>query len=344
MKHPTRLRKPSSAPLKRRRWRPWALVVLLGAGLATGAFFLTAEAAPPGMVWIPGGEFQMGDERFVDALPIHTVSVDGFWMDRTEVTNEQFAEFVRATGYVTDAEQPLDPKEFPNVPADKLVPFSAVFQPQGCPPADTCEHCHTPWWQPQPGACWQHPEGPGSDLTGREKHPVVHVSWNDATAYARWAGKRLPTEAEWERAARGGLEGKPYYWGDELKPGGKWMANIWQGRFPVEDRCEDGFHGAAPVGSFPPNGYGLYDMSGNVWEWCADWYRADYYLFSPRHNPQGPNSSVDPDDRGDPKRVQRGGSFLCSDTYCIRYVAGARGQGETKTGLAHTGFRCVKSR
>jgi formylglycine-generating enzyme required for sulfatase activity len=317
--------------------RPLFVVLLLLAALAVAAFALlnvSAEAPPEPMkeVWIPAGEFTMGDEEFDDARPLHTVYVDGFWMDETEVTNEQFAEFVRQTGYVTLAEKP-----FAGAP-----PGAGVFDGSKCPLGEACRDCRN-WWDYREGACWRHPEGPGSDLRGREKHPVVHIAWEDALAYARWAGKRLPTEAEWERAARGGLEGKRYYWGDELHPNGKWPANIWQGTFPRTNTAEDGFTGTAPVKSFPPNGYGLYDMAGNVWEWCADWYRPNSYAASPKDNPQGPESSIDPDGAGEPKRVQRGGSFLCSDRYCVRYRAGARGQGEPKTGLSHTGFRCVRS-
>jgi sulfatase modifying factor 1 len=314
------------------------VVGLLGLGMTAVLAFtllnLSAETAPEAMteVWVPAGEFTMGSEDFDDAKPLHKVYVDGFWMDETEVTNEQFAEFVRQTGYVTLAERPFD----------GAPPGAGVFDGSKCPRGELCRDCRN-WWDYRVGACWRHPEGPGSDLRGREKHPVVHIAWEDAMAYARWAGKRLPTEAEWERAARGGLEGKRYYWGDELRPGGKWMANIWQGDFPSENSGQDGFVGTAPVKSFPPNAYGLYDMAGNVWEWCADWYRPDYYAISPKNNPQGPPSSIDPDGRDEPKRVQRGGSFLCSDTYCNRYRAGARGQGEPKTGLSHTGFRCVRS-
>jgi formylglycine-generating enzyme required for sulfatase activity len=301
------------------------------------------------MVWIPGGDFWMGSDDFEDARPVHRVHVDGFWMDRTEVTNQQFARFVEATGYQTVAERTPRPQDFPphlraELKPDLMVPGAQVFSPPAtCPPGADCSDCSR-WWKYVPGACWKHPEGPGSTLAGRADHPAVHIAWVDAVAYAEWAGKRLPTEAEWERAARGGLERQPFYWGDELTPGGKWMANIWQGRFPVENTKADGHYGTAPVGSYPPNGYGLFDMSGNVWEWCSDWYRPGYEPAGPvTRNPQGPESSIDPDGRGEPKRVQRGGSFLCSDTYCVRYRAGARGQGEPRTGLAHTGFRCVLS-
>ncbi|HEY7156856.1 MAG TPA: formylglycine-generating enzyme family protein [Gemmataceae bacterium] len=343
---------PNAGQSIRRLRNPRLLLVLTGLLLLTAAAFAvlnmpTSSSAPTMKeVWIPGGEFTMGSEAFDDARPPHKVYVDGFWMDESEVTNEQFAWFVKQTGYVTIAERTPRPEDFPNVPRENLparmVAGSPVFTPAKCPPGQVCLTCDN-WWEYREGANWRHPEGPGSDLRGREKHPVVHIAWEDAMAYARWAGKRLPTEAEWERAARGGLEGKRYYWGDELRPDGKWMANIWQGQFPLENRADDGFPGAAPVKSFPPNPFGLHDMSGNVWEWCADWYRPDYYAVSPKDNPQGPDSSIDPDGRGEPKRVQRGGSFLCSDNYCVRYRAGARGQGEPKTGLSHTGFRCVRS-
>jgi formylglycine-generating enzyme required for sulfatase activity len=199
------------------------------------------------------------------------------------------------------------------------------------------------WWKPVLGANWRHPEGPGSNLNGRENHPVVHIAYEDAVAYAKWAGKRLPTEAEWEFAARGGLDRKPYAWGDEVEPDGKCMANIWQGRFPLVNDCKDGFAGTAPVGSFPPNGYGLHDMAGNVWEWCADWYRHDYYAESPKRNPQGPEVSFDPLEPGVRKRVQRGGSFLCCDDYCASYMMGVRRAADPNSPAFHTGFRCVRS-
>jgi formylglycine-generating enzyme required for sulfatase activity len=261
-------------------------------------------------------------------------------MDKTEVTNAQFAKFVDAAKYVTIAERPLDPHDFPGVPADKLKPGSIVFSPPDKPVS--LDNPLT-WWKFIPGANWRHPEGPQADLVGRENHPVVHISWHDAVAYCEWAGKRLPTEAEWEFAARGGLEGKRFVWGDQLKPNGKWMANIWQGRFPVENTADDGYKGTAPAASFPPNGYGLYDMAGNVWEWCSDWYRPDYYRDAPLRNPKGPTSSYDPNEPDTPKRSQRGGSFLCSDQYCVRYQPGLRGKGEPKSAQSHCGFRCAKS-
>ena len=314
--------------------------------------------APQGMVWIPGGEFSMGCalpsegvctmatmNAAQDAEPIHRVYVDGFWMDKAEVSNEQFEKFVKATGYVTIAERAPTAEEFPGVPPEDLVPGSLVFTP---PSHSVSLADYSQWWRFVRGANWRHPLGPGSDLKGKENYPVVHVAYPDAVAYAKWAGKRLPTEAEWEFAARGGLDGKTYAWGDELKPGGKWMANIYQGRFPWKDTGEDGFVGIAPVAQFPPNGYGLYDMAGNVWEWCNDWYRPDYYARLAKagavaRNPQGPDSPFDPAEPGVKKRVERGGSFLCTDQYCTRYMAGARGKGEMNTGCNHVGFRCVKS-
>jgi formylglycine-generating enzyme required for sulfatase activity len=310
--------------------------------------------APDGMAWVPGGEFYMGiakkqlpqklpvPDLFQDAFQVHKVYVDGFWMDRTELTNEQFAQFAKATGYVTLAEQKPDPRDFPGVPAEKVPkePFSVVFEMPK--PSDTVVEPLS-WWKVVPGACWQHPEGPASDLKGREKHPVVHVAWQDAVAYAKWAGKRLPTEAEWECAARGGLDRKLYGWGDEQKPGGKWQCNVWQGKFPVQNTAEDGFVGMAPVASFPANGYGLHDMAGNAWEWCADYYRPDYYEDSPLKNPKGPASSYDPFDPGIIVRVMRGGSFLCADNYCMRYLPGARNKADPRTTTNHIGFRCVKN-
>jgi formylglycine-generating enzyme required for sulfatase activity len=293
------------------------------------------------MVWIPGGAFAMGsdDESMSDARPVHRVTLDGFWMDRTEVTNRQFERFVRETGYVTVAEKAPDPEAFPGAPKELLVPGSLVFSP---PVGRVSLDDHLAWWRYVPGANWKHPSGPESSIRGLEDHPVVQVCWDDAVAYARWAGKRLPTEAEWEYAARGGLEGKRYCWGDDLMDGKTWRVNNWQGLFPNENLVEDGFPGTAPAGSFATNGYGLSDMAGNVWEWCADWYQANYDP-TPARNPTGPDSSHDPAEPGIPKRVQRGGSFLCSDLYCVRYLPGARGKGATDSGASHVGFRCVLS-
>lgn len=291
------------------------------------------------MAWIPPGTFLMGSENGnSDERPVHQVTVNGFWMDKTEVTNEQFAEFVRATGYVTIAEKKPNPRDFPGAPPESLVPGSVVFTP---PPGEVSLEDHYSWWKYVPGASWRHPEGPGSSIEGREKHPVVHVCWYDALAFAKWSGKRLPTEAEWEYAARGGLVEKKYGWGDEKTPGGKWMANIWQGQFPKENLASDQFAGTAPVASFAPNGYGLFDMAGNVWEWCNDWYRPDAYSRGPAKNPQGPEESIDPNEPGIQKKVIRGGSYLCSDLYCTGYRPSARMKSSPDTGLSHTGFRCV---
>jgi sulfatase modifying factor 1 len=301
----------------------------------------SAAADTNGMVWIPGGTFWMGaEDGRPDEAPVHQVTVDGFWIDRTEVSNEQFEKFVRATSYVTVAERKPDPKEFPDAKPELLVPGSVVFSP---PTGEVPLTDVSAWWEYVPGANWRHPEGPDSSITGREQHPVVHVAWEDAVAYAQWAGKRLPTEAEWEYASRGGREKEPYVWGKEQVPGGKWQANIWQGRFPNENTVADGFKGTAPVASFAPNGYGLHDMAGNVWEWCADWYRPDYYGQSPAKNPPGPDSSFDPEEPGARKRVQRGGSYLCNDSYCSGYRPGARMKCTPDTSLSHTGFRCVRS-
>jgi len=298
--------------------------------------FLGADDAP--MIYIAGGTFRMGSDDFADASPMHEVTVDGFWMDEHEVTNGQFARFVAATGYQTVAERPLDPKDFPHVPLDALQPGSAVFTP---PNQLVGLHDHLQWWRYVAGANWRQPEGPGSSIKGRENEPVVHIAYEDAAAFAKWAGKRLPTEAEWEYAARAGKPNTKYYWGDELKPKGKWVANVYQGSFPVKDAAEDGYSGVAPVKSYQPNAFGLYDMDGNVWEWCSDYYRPDYYKNSPAKNPRGPADSYDPMEPEAVKRVQRGGSFLCNEQYCERYIAGSRGKGEISSGSNNLGFRCV---
>ena len=301
---------------------------------------------PTGMAWIPGGQFWMGtdDNHMPDTKPWHRVYVDGYWMDRTEVTNEQFSRFIRATNYETVAERKPRAEDFPGAPSENLVAGSVVFTPPGHP-VDL--HNHFQWWSYIPGANWRHPEGPFSDIRNRMNHPVVHIAYQDAVAYCTWAGKRLPTEAEFEFASRGGLDRKRYAWGDEFMPGGKYMANTFQGHFPDTNTVDDGYPGTAPVGSFPSNGYGLYDIAGNVWEWTSDWYRADYYQTLAASgeiamNPKGPVDSFDPGEPGIPKRVQRGGSFLCTDQYCARYIAGGRGKGEPDTGTNHLGFRCVR--
>ena len=303
-----------------------------------------SEEAPAGMAWIPAGRFWMGTNHMEDAQPVHQVEVKGFWIDQTDVTNEEFARFVQATGYVTIAERPLDPKEFPTLAPEDLAPGSVVFTP---PPGPISLENPLAWWRFVRGANWRHPNGPGSDLRNKENYPVVQIAWSDAEAYAKWAGKRLPTEAEWEFAARGGRDRQTYPWGNELNPKGKWMANTFQGHFPDKNTSADGYAGVAPVASFPPNDFGLYDMSGNVWQWVSDWYRPDYYAQLGREevasNPQGPSDSFDPQEPGVTKRVQKGGSYLCTDQYCERYMPGARGKGDPDTGTNHLGFRCVRA-
>lgn len=317
------------------------------------------EPAPSGMVWIPGGEFSMGSNSESesicslpgvtrDALPVHRVYVDGFWMDETEVTNAQFARFVEATGYVTVAETKPTQEEFPTAPPENLVAGSTVFTPTSAPVAlDN----YFQWWNYVTGADWKHPMGPESDLTGRDNFPVVQIAYEDAVAYVTWAGKRLPTEAEWEFAARGGRAGDLYAWGNDLQPDGKFQANIYQGQFPVEgkDMGADGFQGIAPVKQFAANPFGLHDVGGNVWEWVSDWYRPDYYeslatAGGVAKNPAGPDTPLDPAEPTENKRVHRGGSFLCTDLYCTRYMVGTRGKGEVRTASNHVGFRCVKPR
>jgi formylglycine-generating enzyme required for sulfatase activity len=311
--------------------------------------------APPGMVWIPGGEFSMGAadsptegavgmQATKDSRPIHRVYVDGFYMDQTDVTNAEFIEFVKATGYVTVAERKPRQEDYPNAPPQNLVAGSVVFSP---PDRPVLLDNHFRWWSYVVGANWRHPTGPRSSIAGKDDYPVVQIAYEDAEAYAKWAGKRLPTEAEWEFAARGGLAGKPYCWGDDFRPNGKWMANTHQGNFPMHDTGEDGYAGIAPVRSYPANDYGLYDMAGNVWQWTSDWYRPDYYqtLASTgvvTQNPQGPEKPWDPAEPNERKKTHRGGSFLCTDQYCSRYVVGTRGKGDVSTGTNHLGFRCVE--
>jgi formylglycine-generating enzyme required for sulfatase activity len=292
-------------------------------------------------------------ESWPDERPAHRVRVDGFFMDQAEVTNAQFRAFVDATGYVTTAEvapsleeiMSQSPPGTPPPTPEKLAPGSLVFTP----PAGRVDlNDFSQWWTWTPGASWRHPDGPGSSIEGRDEHPVVHVSWDDAVAYARWAGKRLPTEAEWEFVARGGLKGKFFVWGDDRPPETPALANIWQGEFPHSNLATDGFAKTAPVKTFQPNGYGLFDMAGNVWEWCGDWY--DRGLYARRAgkdavvNPVGPERSSDPSRPYEPLRVQRGGSFLCNDSYCMRYRPSARQGSSPDTGMSHVGFRCVVSR
>jgi sulfatase modifying factor 1 len=328
-------------------------LVVVSFGIAFGITKLgTTAPTPDGMVWLTGGEFTMGsDAGPATERPAHRVKVDGFWLDATEVTNAQFRRFAEATNYVTTAEKKPDweqmkktvPPGTPKPPDELMVAGSMVFTPPAGPvPTDD----FTRWWSWVPGADWKHPEGPKSNLDGKDDHPVVHVSWDDAEAYAKWAGKRLPTEAEWEYAARGGLAGKRYEWGDDPPADDGKRLNIWQGTFPNDDRGQDGFTRTAPVKTFPPNKYGLYEMTGNVWEWCSDWYRADAYVRRPgvtTANPPGPAVSLDPNEPFTPKRVVRGGSFLCHVSYCESYRPSARRGTSPDTGMSHTGFRCAKS-
>jgi formylglycine-generating enzyme len=302
----------------------------------------------PGMVWIPGGTFAMGSEAFYrEEAPVHPVSLDGFWIDSYEVTNEQFAAFVEATGYVTLAERPLNPADFPGAPAENLVPGSMLFRKTDRP-VDLKNYVN--WWAWSPGTSWRHPLGPESSLEGRSQHPVVHVSYEDAEAFATWAAKELPTEAEWEFASRGGLEGKKFTWGDEDSADRKPMANTWQGEFPWQNLLQDGHEGTSPVGSFPPNGYGLYDMAGNVWEWTSDWFvpRLGDELkkcCGPTFNPRiaSPEKSYDPNQAQFriPRKVVKGGSHLCAPNYCLRYRPAARQPQMVDTSMSHIGFRCI---
>ena len=280
------------------------------------------------MVRIPGGSFLMGsDKHYPEEGPVHRETVAPFCMDVYAVTNREFREFVKATGYVTLAERPADASLYSGAKPELLVPSSSVFQkPNG--PVDMRNAYN--WWAYVPGADWKHPRGPGSSLQGLNDHPVVHVAFEDAEAYARWVKKQLPTEAEWEFAARGGLEGAEFVWGDEFMPGGKPMCNSWQGEFPYDNLVEDGFEWTAPVGSFPPNGYGLYDMAGNVWEWTTDWFK------KPSQKP-----CCAPSHGGVPQRVMKGGSYLCAPNYCQRYRPAARMAQEIDTSTCHLGFRCV---
>ncbi len=324
---------------------------------ATSVIAISAQPAPATddprvahMQWIPGGRFEMGASNTVpDEFPPHVVALDGFWMDRTEVTNRQFKEFVDFTGYLTTAErapelrsiQPDSELANIQIPPELNKPGSICsLQLSSRDDIDPQKGAYS-WWQYVPGANWMHPEGAESTIEGRMEHPVVHVSWLDAKAWCDWAGKKLPTEAQWEFAARGNRSRAVYPWGDDLNPDGKWPHNIWQGEFPIQDTGEDGFTRTAPVKSFPANDFGLYEITGNVWEWCADYYQPEYYAVSPSQNPPGPESSYDPQEPGIIKRVQRGGSFMCSDQYCVGYRVSARMKGEEDTGAFHTGFRCV---
>ena len=283
------------------------------------------------------------EDQMTHARPWHRVYVDGYWLDQTEVTNEQFARFVKASGYITIAERKPRQEDYPSAPPDKLIAGSVVFS---APNHEAELTNHLRWWSYVKGANRRHPEGPGSNIKNRMTHPVVHIAYDDAAAYCEWHAAQLPTEAEFEFASRGGLDRKRYVWGDAFMPYGKHMANTFQGHFPNANTGEDGYLATSPVRSFPANGYGLFDMAGNAWEWTSDWYRGDYYATLAAsgqvgRNPRGPAESFDPTEPGVRKRVLRGGSFLCTDQYCGRYVAGSRGKGEPGTGTNHLGFRCA---
>jgi formylglycine-generating enzyme len=301
------------------------------------------------MVWIPSGTFYMGsDKHYAEEAPVHRVTVDAFWIDRTPVTNRQFREFVRATGHVTFAEIVPDPKDYPGALPNMLKAGSLVFNPPKHPVDDMRDWSQ--WWTFKFGANWRRPYGPRSTLSGLNDHPVVHVAYRDALAYSKWAGKELPTEAEWEFAARGGLDGAEFAWGDEFTPGGKPMANTWQGAFPHENLKLDGYERTSPVTAFPPNGYGVYDMIGNVWEWTTDWYSAGHEADADRPccipvNPRGggEDASYDPcqPEIRIPRKVLKGGSHLCAPNYCRRYRPAARHPEPVDTSTSHVGFRCV---
>src|SRR5580698_9982594 len=305
------------------------------------------------MVWIPGGTFRLGsDHHYPEEAPAHRVSVDGFWIDPTPVTNRQFKQFAKATGYKTVAEIVPDPKDYPGALPHMLYAGSLVFIH---PPSTFDLRDWSQWWTFMKGADWRHPQGPKSNINRSDDHPVVHVSYADALAYAKWAGKELPTEAEWEFAARGGLDGAEFAWGDEFTPGGKHMANTWQGDFPRQNLCGDGFERTSPVTAFPPNGYGLYDMIGNVWEWTGDWYAPKHEADAPKaccipDNPRGgPEAGSYDSCQGDvkqgdvkiPRKVLKGGSHLCAPNYCRRYRPAARHAQPVDTSTSHVGFRCI---
>jgi sulfatase modifying factor 1 len=300
------------------------------------------------MIWIPGGAFRMGsDKHYPEEAPAHRASVDGFWIDRTPVTNRQFKDFVRATGHVTFAETVPDPKNYPGALPHMIFAGSLVFTPPNHP---VNLRDFSQWWTLLPGADWRHPYGRKSNINALDNHPVVHVTYGDALAYAKWAGKDLPTETEWEFAARGGLDGAEFAWGEEFIPGGKHMANTWQGNFPHENHSDDGFERTSPVLSFPPNGYGVHDMIGNVWEWTTDWWSSKHQADAakacciprnPRggreedsHDPCQPNIKI-------PRKVIKGGSHLCAPNYCRRYRPAARHAEPVDTSTSHLGFRCV---
>jgi len=318
---------------------------------AVGASATTERDVPKGMVPIAGARFRMGsDKHYPEEAPAHWVAVDDFAIDATAITNAAFATFIAATGYVTLAERPLNPADFPGAKPEMLKPGSMVFQP---PPGPVDLRNYANWWAYVPGASWRHPEGPGSNIDGRDQHPVVQVSYEDASAYATWAGKELPSEAEWEYAARGGLAGAAFCWGDSMLVDGRHMANTWQGEFPWRNDASDGFVRTAPVASYPPNGYGLYDMAGNVWEWTSDWFAQRHTPDAAKaccvpHNPRGGAEGQSYDPRQPqfriPRKVVKGGSFLCAPNYCLRFRPAARQPQMIDTSMSHIGFRCVVRR
>ena len=330
------------------------------AGQVTGTAAGAIQDAPPGMVWVPAGEFTMGwdgpEARF-DEKPAHRVRMDGFWIDATEVTNAQFREFVEDTGYLTTAERPVDWEKLKiQLPAGTARPSDEVLQPGALvftpPDHPVGLRDFFQWWTWTLGADWRHPKGPRSSIEGNADHPVVHVSWEDAAAYAKWAGKGLPTEAQWEHAARYGQDGRRYTWGDDFLPDNKHMANIWQGTFPHRNTNGDGFRSTAPVMSFPPNSLGIYDMAGNVWEWTADQFHPGEYARRIEAledatccvNPTGPVTTADPRNPYAPdSRVHKGGSFLCHADYCESYRPSAKMAAPPDTGMSHLGFRCVSN-
>jgi len=325
------------------------LLILVMLFLNDSSFVFALEKGE--MIWIEGGTFWMGAEEgnkmmphggINNESPIHEVKLDGFWIDKYPVTNEQYSEFVKATGYVTYSEQTPKAEDWPGAKPEMLVPASIVFKK---PSHKVNMRNLYNWWEYKPGADWMHPEGPDSNIKERKKHPVVHVTYDDAKKYCEWKGKQITTEAQWEYAARGGLTKKIYTWGDQPDHMKKRMMNFWEGEFPYKNSGSDGHLITSPVGSFPANGYGLYDMAGNVWEWVSDWYHPRYYEVSPKKNPTGvtKEQSLDPNEPGIPKRVVKGGSFLCSENYCTGYRPSARMATDPRSSSNHTGFRCVKN-
>ena len=306
---------------------------------------LQQQSGDGAMLYVPGGTFRMGSDRhYPEEAPVHRVTVDGFWMDRAPVTNRQFRQFVEATGHVTLAEMAPDPKDYPGALPHMLKAGSLAFV---APKRSVDLRNWGQWWTFRFGANWRRPYGPGSSIRGLDEHPVVHVAFRDAEAYANWAGKELPTEAEWEFAARGGLDGAEFAWGETFTPGGRQLANTWQGEFPWQNTLQDRYEWTSPVGSFPANGYGLFDMAGNVWEWTTDWYQEHWkieHACCTMANPRGGEMAASADPREPlkiPRRVMKGGSYLCAPNYCRRYRPAARMAQPIDTATGHLGFRCI---